>query len=104
MNASEAEFAECQSGQSWIVQEAADQPVTVGFTILGTGSVDNIEFHSVLDIAQDEILLTVSHIDPKGSKAHKIFQGLGYSQNTLMQKFHVAAHKIERSFAHINIC
>ena len=67
----------------------------MNFSILQTVSIDNIELHSVLDKEQDDVHLAVSDIDPKGSKTHKILQGLGYSQSNLMQKISVVTEKIE---------
>ena len=77
------------------MQEAAPQAEAMNFTILGTVLVHDIELTSVKDIALNQVLLAVSHINPKGSKPHKILQGLGYSPDTLMKAFHEVALQIE---------
>ena len=93
MDASASENAECQSEQPWSVQEAADQLQTVNYTILGTGSVDNLEFSMILDNKDQTVYLALSHIETNGSKFHRILQGLGFSQDNLMISFHTITKK-----------
>ena len=94
MDASEAENAECQSAQPWIVQEGADHAI-VDYTILGANSVGSIEYSIILDNASKTVYLAIDHVQTKGPKIHGIFRALGFSQDNLMISFHTIARKIE---------